>query len=666
MIAAPLQPLFLGETSMARRPRPTLADFAVIGISPALIMFLIGSLVFFLITVFYQGQFDSRLSFIMAMFIMAAVSIARISIDQGREYASLFALPLAGVTLFAMIRFVEFSGAFARLSVVLNIGLIAMIWFCADKLTWDCTVIDENQDLSGKGLLQTAGLGDDQPTVETEAASDDPHAAPTPVATGLWQKFVEHRRRPHAPGIWVIYFSLAAMPIFGFGQLFLRDEVSRRSAFKLLVVYVGSALGLLLTTSFLSLRRYLRQRRLEMPTEMAGTWLGVGAAMIVALLLICMLMPRRNAEYSVSDLSFLRSPIDLPVSDWGAGNDGQQQDQADRKVIQDDAHQQMEGQKGEGGKTQSKQSQRGAKSKQSKDPSSDSDKNAGSQSQGKNGGKGDKSTDARKDQNSDKKSNESPQPDESAKSAESTKSAESPESNEQASNSQQQGEEPDDKAGASSPPRQQESNSQPQTQPPQSEQAQQRSSSSGPKSRPNPTQLLSKFSPTLGGILKVLYWLIAIVVVGYLVWKYWEQVRGAVGNFMKAMQDFWSRLFGGQPSDTDVTAAETTDASPGWRPFSDFSDPFVSGRADRSSTDELIGYTFAAFEAWGREHGCGRLARQTPTEFAKAAIHRHSGLGSEAIRVAELYNWTAFGKTSVPDANREYLRRFWQELAASA
>ena len=96
------------------------------------------------------------------MFIMAAVSIARISIERGREYAALFALPLAGVTLFAMFRFVEFSGAFARLSSIFNIGLIAMIWFCADKLTWDCTVIDESQDASGQGLLETAGMNDEQ------------------------------------------------------------------------------------------------------------------------------------------------------------------------------------------------------------------------------------------------------------------------------------------------------------------------------------------------------------------------------------------------------------------------------------------------------------------------------------------------------------------------
>ena len=45
-------------------------------------------------------------------------------------------------------------------------------------------------------------------------------------------------------------------------------------------------LGLLLNTSFLGLRRYLRQRNLQMPTEMAATWLGVGVTLILVVLAV--------------------------------------------------------------------------------------------------------------------------------------------------------------------------------------------------------------------------------------------------------------------------------------------------------------------------------------------------------------------------------------------
>src|SRR5262249_27704035 len=121
-----------------------------------------------------------------------------------------------------------------------------------------------------------------------------------------WDKFLERRRRPHAPGVWVVYFSLAALPIFGIGQAFIpgTNVGSRQYAFVLLCVYVASAMGLLLTTSFLGLRRYLRQRRLEMPLTMAGTWLVTGAVLIAGLLVFTALLPRPNAEYAISQLPF--------------------------------------------------------------------------------------------------------------------------------------------------------------------------------------------------------------------------------------------------------------------------------------------------------------------------------------------------------------------------
>ena len=65
------------------RPRPTLADYIVIAISPALIMALIGSLVFFLLELLYQGQYEARLQYVFTLFVFAAVLIGRISIEEG-------------------------------------------------------------------------------------------------------------------------------------------------------------------------------------------------------------------------------------------------------------------------------------------------------------------------------------------------------------------------------------------------------------------------------------------------------------------------------------------------------------------------------------------------------------------------------------------------------
>jgi hypothetical protein len=282
------------------RLQKTLIDYVVIAISPALIMVLVGSLIFFLIEVFYGGEFEGRGKYVFGLFVFAAVLIARISIESGRERAMFFAIPLAG----AMLMVCGFT--------LFNVVVMGLIWWCADKLTWDCTVIDEREDASGEGLLQTVGLDGHSQEGATEAAPTPQDLDATssreeaPAPANWWERFVERRKRPHAPGVWVIYFSLAALPLFGIGQRFIPDgdEAARQNAFKLLCYYVGSGLGLLVTTSFLGLRRYLRQRRLEMPLDVTGVWLTVGTIMILALMLLCALLPRPSAEYSITDLSF--------------------------------------------------------------------------------------------------------------------------------------------------------------------------------------------------------------------------------------------------------------------------------------------------------------------------------------------------------------------------
>jgi hypothetical protein len=64
-----------------------------------------------------------------------------------------------------------------------------------------------------EGLLQTAGL--EKPTENEPDPVDERRLEGTTsrqVPRGFWQRYVEHQRRPHAPGVWVVYFSLAALP----------------------------------------------------------------------------------------------------------------------------------------------------------------------------------------------------------------------------------------------------------------------------------------------------------------------------------------------------------------------------------------------------------------------------------------------------------------------
>ena len=133
---------------MSRRPRMTSADYLTIAVSPALIMTLIGSLVFFLVDVSYVGSHEVRVNYIFALFIIAAVLIGRISIEEGVERAGLFAIPLALATWFVLGQFAAHASLFSPL---INLAIIGFIWWWAHKLTWDCTLIDDQQDASGEG-----------------------------------------------------------------------------------------------------------------------------------------------------------------------------------------------------------------------------------------------------------------------------------------------------------------------------------------------------------------------------------------------------------------------------------------------------------------------------------------------------------------------------------
>ena len=65
----------------AEREPPTLADYAVTAISPVLIMLMVGSLVFFLVTVLPTGDYKERLLYTTFFFVFGAVLIARIAIQ---------------------------------------------------------------------------------------------------------------------------------------------------------------------------------------------------------------------------------------------------------------------------------------------------------------------------------------------------------------------------------------------------------------------------------------------------------------------------------------------------------------------------------------------------------------------------------------------------------
>jgi len=264
---------------MISKPNKTLADYFAIGISPALIMVLVGSVCFFLVEVFYRGEAIGSVRWVLFWFVIATVLVSRIGIEQGKTHAALYGIALATATWLYLTR-VHPGWVFGAI-------LLGIVWWCAHKLTWDCTLIDDDEDASGKGLLQTALAKEQGENAPVPPAK--PAKPPKLLSTG--------KKALHPPGVWLIYFSLAALPLFGIGQVLLPNGNlgARHIGFEFLFAYLCAAIGLLLTTSFLGLRRYLRQRYLPMPANVALGWLKFGAGIAAIVLLVALLIPRPGA-----------------------------------------------------------------------------------------------------------------------------------------------------------------------------------------------------------------------------------------------------------------------------------------------------------------------------------------------------------------------------------
>src|SRR5262249_42390457 len=138
-------------------------------------------------------------------------------------------------------------------------------------------------------------------------------------------------RRPHAPGVWLIYFTIASLPMFALGQWLVPavEEDRRAWLFLYFLAYIASGMGLLLATSFLNLRRYLPRRKPKMPAPMTAPWLSPGPILIVGLTMAAAVLPRplsalRAAPGPARSSSDLRASNLAVLKDSGVQGQGAQ------------------------------------------------------------------------------------------------------------------------------------------------------------------------------------------------------------------------------------------------------------------------------------------------------------------------------------------------------
>ncbi|TMQ31827.1 MAG: DUF4129 domain-containing protein [Planctomycetota bacterium] len=640
------------------RPRQSLADYVTIALSPLLIMALVGSLVFFLLEILYVGQYSGRLQWTLFCFVFAMVLIARISIEQGYERAGLYGIALAVAVFLALQAFVEYpeGSPMKGIGWAINAGLMALIWWCAHRLTWDCTHIDEKVDASGKGVLEAAGLdreAENQETPPPDAADKDIKHKKAGFVVWLdrYRRYrQEQLRKPHTPGVWVVYFSLAALPLFGLGQALIpvEEEERRLHAFWLMVYYVASGLGLLLTTSFLGLRRYLRQRKLKMPVAMTSTWLLLGGTIIVVLMLVGALLPRPYGEYRLLDFTPLGSR-ERDASDYAVKRDsaGKGQGQSSTDTGKKD-------QKAESGSGTKPDADDGSGQKSDKSGSGKSGKGSsgsGNQKGGDQGGKGgSKSKQSRDDARSEDKQSEQKE----------DRNGEKPKDQDEKkdqSDAKTDGEKKAERSGGSSSS---------------GERAKSKSSQrrSGGSSAPS-DNFVSRLFSKLGWLGTVLKWIVFTVVAVIVLFFVLRSGLRFLANFtdwarrlLAMLSAWWAGLFGGKGGAEMESAAATAERKARPRPFASFHNPFLDGSAQQQSPEEVVRYSFEALHSWAWERGLGRQPEETPIEFADRLVQDFPAMDTQTRRLASLYARVAYAHGRLTPASLGAVKEFWDRLQA--
>ena len=618
-----------------------LIDFVAIVLSPVLIMLMVGSLVFFLIEVLQQGKFEGRLHYTFFFFVIATVLVARISIEQGSKKAIFYGIGLGAACFIAMMAFVEYNTAlFKVLGPIINLALMALVWWSAHKLTWDCTHLDEDAKASGRGVLAAVGLDTTKSTTDSDDAKQyDPDRSSTanrkkkktvdrfeePEKIGLWQRYQQYRdwrkKKPHTPGVWVLYFALAAIPLYGLGQAMIPgDDAARRgNTFWQMATYIAAALGLLMTTTLLGLKRYLEARNASIPTPLTVAWLGLGGMLVVLFIGVAAILPRPHSE--------------TPLYSFDNGKKGKKASQYSQ--VNDKSA--GEGQGAKGQKTEAGDGKSNAKGgKEGGQGKGESKSGSGGQKQGntsgnKQGEKSNGNSDKGKQGEKSNGPNNKQQDDQKAKQGEKQEGKQ-----DDANKSEGDADKTDDKD----------------------------KDEEGNDNKSETMQNLTKALESVSDVVKWIIWIaIALLVIiggGYLFLKH----ASNFSEWAKGLLDWFRNLFGKKKvaavgAVAEAEAAKLVERPP---PFDDFTNPFTDGTYKTQSAEELTAYSFAALESWAWDNASPRTANETPREFVQRLAEDFPGLHDSGTMLAELVVRMQFSPAPLPKGAKAQLKQFWDTL----
>lgn len=650
---------------MARRPLPTgPADWLILAVTPALLVGMVSALLFFILAVFYRGEFNERLHWILFAGVVGMVLIGRIHlIEEISRRAGFYSGILGLLVAIALIRFVPpppgwpAPGHYAFCA-----ALVALGFWATRLLVADTTDIHSETEIGGEGLLRAAGLEDDPAArlrldVEGRNGSGvssgksrkraDQEAGEEEGGTDQAQANPNRRR---APGVAIVWFSALALPVFGIGQGFIPAEElkTRWYTLMLLVGYLGCAFLLLLTSCFLGFRRYLARRGLSMPAGMAAVWILGGMLLVGCVLLVALIIPRPSDIGPLQTLSALtgkkiepirreqNQPGGSPADKQTAGKDmNDQRDDAkglEKPSPDADKDSKQSGKPGE--KSGSKGSGKaGGKSAQGNGASKNGQGNSGSKDkagQGNNreGGnqKGQSSpSDGKKKDGQDQQSGTKDQAGERKGLGEGKKEGDK----------NGPGKEPQGKGNEAS--RQEEASPPP----------------------PPAASNASQFAQAIRTLLKMMFAGLAVgVALAFAVtclslgWSPTETLN----RWLAWLQGFF-RGKGKEGTWSPGEAGAEAEPLPG---FADIADPFSSRRP--LPAGDLVRLTFRAIQAWGNDAGDPMLAGETPNEYFRRLAELHPILEEGLDEFAPWHDLSEYAKNAPLEDCREPVRELWRAM----
>ena len=192
--------------------------------------------------------------------------------------------------------------------------------------------------------------------------------------------------------------------------------------------------------------------------------------------------------------------------------------------------------------------------------------------------------------------------------------------------------------------------------PPQSENAESDEQSQGQESTAisnhslNPATAIQSIATAFGGlagILKLLFYIALALAALYGIWKFRHQILQTLAEILRQLRE----LFGGKTA-TATAAEEAATAARRLPTFAEFRDPFLTGQHVQMPPEELVRYTFAAFEAWANDRGKPRAIDCTPQELVRRTLAADTPMFASAHRLTRLYSEAAYALFRIPANQR--------------